>query len=160
MAFIAVLLQRFPVGNPHLALRNKRIVLSDVTFAVFHYPVVLVCSEYRAGAHPLNAPTGTLASISSCMPMSTLSQTSDCLFMQFSPIILIHDVLSLRACKTREVRALRTPCGGVSISPQLDMLHSPSGFPFRISREIIGCGFSPLNTFTYPLLKGGSTQSR
>ena len=41
-------------------------------------------------------------------------------------------------CSTGEVPVLRTPCG--HCWPQLDMLHSPSGFPFRISRGIIGCG--------------------
>ena len=34
-----------------------------------------------------------------------------------------------------------------------DMLHSPSGFPSRISCRIIGCDFSSLDTFTYCLLK-------
>ena len=33
------------------------------------------------------------------------------------------------------------------------MLHSPSGFPSRISCKIIGCDFSSLDTFTYCLLK-------
>lgn len=34
-----------------------------------------------------------------------------------------------------------------------NMLHSPSGFPSRISRRIIGCDFSSLDTFTHCLLK-------
>ncbi len=34
-----------------------------------------------------------------------------------------------------------------------NMLHSPSGFPSRISCRIIGCDFSSLDTFTYRLLK-------
>lgn len=33
------------------------------------------------------------------------------------------------------------------------MLHSPSGFPSRISCRIIGCDFSSLDTFAYRLLK-------
>ncbi len=33
------------------------------------------------------------------------------------------------------------------------MLHSPSGFPSRISCRIIGCDFSSLDTSTYRLLK-------
>ena len=41
-------------------------------------------------------------------------------------------------CETCEVHAPRTPCG--QYWPQLDMLHSPSGFPFRISRGTTGCG--------------------
>ena len=36
------------------------------------------------------------------------------------------------------------------------MLHSPSGFPSRISCKIIGCDFSSLDTFTYRLLKAES----
>ena len=34
-----------------------------------------------------------------------------------------------------------------------NMLHSPSGFPSRISCRIIGCDFSSLDTFAYRLLK-------
>ena len=34
-----------------------------------------------------------------------------------------------------------------------NMLHSPSGFPSRISCRIIGCDFSSHDTFTYRLLK-------
>ena len=71
-------------------------------------------------------------------------------------IVLIHISLSLCACETCEAHVPRTPCG--CFQPQIDMLHSPSGFPFRISRGIIGFGFLPLDTFTYPLLKGESTQ--
>ena len=37
-----------------------------------------------------------------------------------------------------------------------NMLHSPSGFPSRISCRIIGCDFSSLDTFTYCLLKAVS----
>ena len=37
-----------------------------------------------------------------------------------------------------------------------DMLHSPSGFPSRISCRIIGCDFSSPDTFTYRLLKAVS----
>lgn len=36
------------------------------------------------------------------------------------------------------------------------MLHSPSGFPSRISCRIIGCDFSSPDTFTYRLLKAVS----
>lgn len=36
------------------------------------------------------------------------------------------------------------------------MLHSPSGFPSRISCRIIGCDFSSPDTFTYCLLKAVS----
>ena len=40
-----------------------------------------------------------------------------------------------------------------SIDKSDNMLHSPSGFPSRISCRIIGCDFSSLDTFTYCLLK-------
>lgn len=40
------------------------------------------------------------------------------------------------------------------------MLHSPSGFPSRISCRIIGCDFSSLDTFTYCLLKAVSCKYR
>ena len=36
------------------------------------------------------------------------------------------------------------------------MLHSPSGFPSRISCRIIGCDFLSLDTFAYCLLKAVS----
>ena len=36
------------------------------------------------------------------------------------------------------------------------MLHSPSGFPSRISCRIIGCDFSSPDTFAYRLLKAVS----
>ena len=41
----------------------------------------------------------------------------------------------------------------LSIDKSDNMLHSPSGFPSRISCRIIGCDFSSLDTFTYCLLK-------
>ena len=53
-------------------------------------------------------------------------------------------------CETCEVHAPRTPCG--QYWPQLDMLHSPSGFPFRISRGTTGCGIKPRHAFTCRLL--------
>ena len=40
-----------------------------------------------------------------------------------------------------------------SIDKSDNMLHSPSGFPSRISCRIIGCDFSSLDTFTFCLLK-------
>jgi len=39
-------------------LGDERILLSDVTFAIFHYPVVLVCPEYHAEAYQRTAPPG------------------------------------------------------------------------------------------------------
>ena len=43
-----------------------------------------------------------------------------------------------------------------SIDKSDNMLHSPSGFPSRISCRIIGCDFSSPDTFTYRLLKAVS----
>ena len=43
-----------------------------------------------------------------------------------------------------------------SINKSDNMLHSPSGFPSRISCRIIGCDFLSLDTFTYCLLKAVS----
>ena len=47
-----------------------------------------------------------------------------------------------------------------SIDKSDNMLHSPSGFPSRISCRIIGCDFSSLDTFTYCLLKAVSCKYR
>ena len=44
----------------------------------------------------------------------------------------------------------------LSIDKSDNMLHSPSGFPSRISCRIIGCDFSSPDTFTYRLLKAVS----
>jgi hypothetical protein len=122
-------------------------MLSDGTFAVFYYPVVLVCSEYHAEIPKRNTPTGTPASLvallTSSMRGSSLSPTSGYPVRQFSfrpptqcftPVRLVEYVKFMpHAHHAAE-----------NIRPQLDMLHSLSGFPFQISRGVIGCGFCHL----------------
>ena len=65
-------------------------------------------------------------------------------------LYLIHEFLFLNT-QTHGIRVLRFRL--LPIGKSDNMLHSPSGFPSRISCRIIGCDFSSLDTFTYCLLK-------
>ena len=47
-------------------------------------------------------------------------------------------------------------CPAICLYTDNNMLHSPSGFPSRISCRIIGCDFLSLDTFAYCLLKAVS----
>ena len=65
-------------------------------------------------------------------------------------LYLIHKFLFLNF-QAHRISALWFRLSSVDKSD--NMLHSPSGFPSRISCRIIGCDFSSLDTFTYCLLK-------
>ena len=52
------------LGNPRLVtVEHKLIMLSDATFAIFHFPVAESVSEYPTGAPRVNAPAETTTSI-------------------------------------------------------------------------------------------------
>lgn len=52
------------LGNPRLVtVEHKLIMLSDATFAIFHFPVAESVSEYRTGTPQINAPAETTTSI-------------------------------------------------------------------------------------------------
>ena len=68
-------------------------------------------------------------------------------------LYLIHEFLFLNF----QIHRISTlPFRLSSIDKSDNMLHSPSGFPSRISCRIIGCDFSSPDTFTYRLLKAVS----
>lgn len=71
------------------------------------------------------------------MPRGSLSPTSGYLFKQYS--YRPHAQILIPARPMKRVK-LTSHTRHAAFKPQLDMLHSPSGFPFRISRGIIGCG--------------------
>ena len=68
-------------------------------------------------------------------------------------LYLIHEVLLLNF----QIHRISTLSFRLSSIDKSDnMLHSPLGFPSRISCRIIGCDFSSPDTFTYRLLKAVS----
>ena len=68
-------------------------------------------------------------------------------------LYLIHEFLFLNF-QIHRISALSFRLSSIDKSD--NMLHSPSGFPSRISCRIIGCDFSSPDTFTYRLLKAVS----
>lgn len=56
--------RRSVLGNPRLVtVEPKLIMLSDATFAIFHFPVAESVSEYPTGAPQINASAETTTSI-------------------------------------------------------------------------------------------------
>lgn len=52
------------LGNPRLVtVEPELIMLSDATFAIFHFPVAESVSEYPTGTPQINAPAETTTSI-------------------------------------------------------------------------------------------------
>lgn len=52
------------LGNPRLVtVELELIMLSDATFAIFHFPVAESVSEYLTGTPQINAPAETTTSI-------------------------------------------------------------------------------------------------
>ena len=123
-------------------------MLSAPTFAI--YPLSCGC------------PSMSIACFHNCEMQETWNHTfqsfsyAECGFPHSGyrsgslALYLIHEFLFLNfqihRISTLSFRLL-------SIDKSDNMLHSPSGFPSRISCRIIGCDFSSLDTFTYCLLK-------
>lgn len=101
-------------------------MISDVTFAVFHYPMADLLWVSCGYAWPTHIHQST-CEYNFLTHGATFCPISDCHSGSLA-FILIRFVPS-------------------------DMLHSPSGFPFRISRVTIGCGLFRFNTLPYYLLK-------
>lgn len=56
--------RRSVLGNPRLVtVEPELIMLSDATFAIFHFPVAESVSEYPTGTPQINAPAETTTSI-------------------------------------------------------------------------------------------------
>lgn len=122
--------RHFPLGNPRLGqIEHEPVVLSDATFAIYRF-LRLVRLEYpenvyRRGTFP-KAPAG-LASIRRELHYAR-------------PLAIVQAIQLSSLCTTFHpstpafVKLKRPVYSG--------MLHSPSGFPFRISREMIGCNLS------------------
>lgn len=56
--------RRFVLGNPRLVtVEHELIMLSDATFAIFHFPVAESVSEYLARTPQINALAETTTSI-------------------------------------------------------------------------------------------------
>jgi len=53
-------------------------MLSDVVFAVFHYPVVVVCSEYHARVRLWDTPAGTPANLDRTWFLTSASTLQVC----------------------------------------------------------------------------------
>ncbi len=122
--------RHFPLGNPRLEqLELEPAVLSDATFAIFRF-LRLVCIAYLKNVHRgdtfSNAPAG-LASIRRGLHYAR-------------PLAVVQAIQLSSLCTTFH---LSTPAFVKLKRPvSSGMLHSPSGFPFRISREMIGCNLS------------------
>ena len=129
-----------------------------MTFAVFHYLVVMACSEYHVGIQNGSTLTGTPASITSNMRGGLLSSASGYPIKQSSFRPHAQCFAPMRLAEHVKFIPSTHPAVEVPSTP-IDMLHSPSGFPFWVSRRAIVCGFTPLDTFDYRLLKAESTQS-
>ena len=137
---------RSALGNPRLAqLKRKLSMLSDVTFAVFHFPVAGFVSEYPTEAPRINASAETAPSLAPIRRRQALCPISGCQAGSLA-FILIHRFSS---CS-------RLADGGELAAYALSgMLHSLSGFPVQISRGMIGCDCYRVISFSYYLLKVG-----
>ena len=118
-------------------------MISDVTFVVFHYPMADLLWVSCGYAWPTHIHQST-CEYNFLTHGATFCPISDCHSGSLA-FILIHNF----SPHSEIAQTLwKFPCFVPS-----DMLHSPSGFPFWISRVTIGCGLFRFDTLPYYLLK-------